>query len=117
MCGTRLCLRGSRLQTRHRGCGVIEALIATVSLVGSPVLVEVVAVEDLDAEAGASRRLVARWSDGTVSEALRWFADEWLVSEGDLVGKTAAEIRSLVHRRDVQYLQQPERPERMPFFD
>ena len=43
----------------------------------------------------ASRRAVVRWSDGTEGEALRWYADELLVCEGDLIGKTQAELRSL----------------------
>jgi hypothetical protein len=30
---------------------------------------------------------VVRWSDDTECEALRWYGDEVLVSEGDLLGK------------------------------
>jgi hypothetical protein len=53
----------------------------------------------------ASRRAVVRWSDGTESEALRWYADEVLVCEGDLIGKTQDELRSLHFRRDRDWLQ------------
>jgi hypothetical protein len=51
-----------------------------------------------------SRRAVVRWNDGTTGEALRWYDDEILVCEGDLLGKTADELCSLVHRRDLQHL-------------
>jgi hypothetical protein len=47
------------------------------------VVVEVVAIEGLPIGANASRRAVVRWSDGDVGEALRWFDDEILFSEGD----------------------------------
>jgi hypothetical protein len=42
-----------------------------------------------------SRRATVRWSDGTEGEALRWYTDEILVCEGDLLGKTAEELRAL----------------------
>lgn len=47
------------------------------------------------------------WSGATeaLSEALRWFDDEILVCEGDLVGKTEAQLRSLKFRRDRDFLQ------------
>ena len=48
-----------------------------------PVITRVVAIEDLPPGSRATRRLIAAWSDGTQSEALAWFSDEWLVSEGD----------------------------------
>jgi hypothetical protein len=66
---------------------------------------EVLCFEDLPPEAMASRRAVVRWSDGTEGEALRWYADEVLVCEGDLIGKTQAELRSLHFRRDRDWLQ------------
>jgi hypothetical protein len=72
--------------------------------VTEPVVVEVVAVEPLPLGANASRRAVVRWSDGSVGEALRWFDDEVLFSEGDLLGKTAAQLRSLHFKRDRDYL-------------
>ena len=42
------------------------------------------------------------WSDGDVGEALRWFA--FLFTEGDLLGKTEAQLRSLHFKRDRGYL-------------
>ena len=45
---------------------------------------EVVAIEQLPIGASASRRAVVKWSDGDVGEALRWFDDEILFSEGRL---------------------------------
>ena len=68
------------------------------------VVEEVLRFEDLPVGSMASRRAVVRWSDGTESEALRWFDDEVLVSEGDLVGKTREQIRSLHFRRDRDWL-------------
>ncbi len=68
-------------------------------------VVEVLAFEDLPAGSLASRRAVVRWSDGSEGEALRWYADEVLVCEGDLIGKTQAELRSLHFRRDRDWLQ------------
>jgi hypothetical protein len=64
----------------------------------------VVAVEPLPLGARGSRRAVVRWSDGTVGEALRWWDAEVLFCEGDLLGKTAAELRNLHFRRDRDYL-------------
>jgi len=69
------------------------------------VVEDVLAFEDLPVGAMASRRAVVRWSDGTVSEALRWHADEVLVCDGDLVGQTREQIRSLHFRRDRDWLQ------------
>jgi hypothetical protein len=69
------------------------------------VVVEVVAVEPLPLGANASRRAVVRWSDGSEGEALRWFDDEILFSEGDLLGMTEAQLRSLHFQRDRDYLQ------------
>jgi hypothetical protein len=51
------------------------------------------------------RTAIIRWSDGTTSEAVRWYPDELLISEGDLIGKTQQQIRSLHHRRDRDWLQ------------
>jgi hypothetical protein len=70
-----------------------------------PVVEEVLAFEDLAMGSTGSRRAVVRWSDGTEGEALRWYADEVLVCEGDLIGKTQAELRSLHFRRDREWLQ------------
>jgi hypothetical protein len=68
-------------------------------------VVEVVQFEDLPAGSLASRRAVVRWSDSTEGEALRWYSDEVLVSEGDLIGKTWEQLRSLHLRRDRDWLQ------------
>ena len=68
-------------------------------------VVEVVAVEQLPVGASGSRRALVRWSDGTVGEALRWWDDEVLFCEGDLLGKSEAELRNLHFRRDREWLQ------------
>ena len=53
----------------------------------APVVVEeVLRFEDLPVGSMASRRAVVRWSDGTESEALRWF-DEEVLSPVDGVGR------------------------------
>jgi hypothetical protein len=75
--------------------------------VSEPVITRVVAVEDLPPGSRATRRLIAAWSDGSESEALAWFSDEWLVSEGDLIGLTRNEVRALTHRRNRQWLGLP----------
>jgi hypothetical protein len=48
-----------------------------------------------------------RWSVGTESEAPRLYADESLISDGDLVGKAPEEVRAVGHRRDVEYVRYP----------
>jgi hypothetical protein len=70
---------------------------------------EVIAFEPLPVNAPGSRRAIVRWSDGTTGEALRWYDDEVLFCEGDLLGKTKAELRNLHFRRDRDYLR-PELP-------
>ena len=70
----------------------------------SRVVADVVAFESLPQEARGSRRAIVRWSDGEVGEALRWWDDEVLFCEGDLVGKTEDELRSLHFSRDRDYL-------------
>jgi hypothetical protein len=49
----------------------------------------------------------APWCAGATSqgEALRWDADEILICEGDLVGQTREQLRSLQFRRDRDWLQ------------
>jgi hypothetical protein len=72
----------------------------------SPVIDEVLRFEDLPpGTANGSRRAVVRWSDGSQSVVLTWYADEILVCEGDLVGKTRAELKSLHFARDRAWLQ------------
>jgi hypothetical protein len=70
-----------------------------------PVVVEVLRFEDLPLGSAGTRRAIVRWSDGTEGAALTWYADEILVCEGDLVGHTQAELRSLHFRRDRDWLQ------------
>jgi len=41
----------------------------------SPTVVEVLRFEDLPLGSRGSRRALVRWSDGTESEGLSWFAD------------------------------------------
>jgi hypothetical protein len=72
-----------------------------------PVVAEVVGFVSLPIGVVGSRLALVRWSDGTTSEALRWYDDEILVCEGDLIGKTATQLRSLVFRRDRDWLQGP----------
>ena len=69
------------------------------------VVVEGTAFEALPQGDSCSRRALVRWSDGSTGEALRWEDDEVLFSEGDLIGKTEAELRTLHFRRDRDYLQ------------
>ena len=98
---------GERLECRRYG-GVVSA----------PVIKRVVAIEELPPGSPATRRLIAEWSDGSQSEALAWFSDEWLVSEGDLIGLTRDQVRALAHRRDRQWLRDdPRSPgDQQPFF-
>ena len=70
-----------------------------------PVVVEVLAVEALALGSNGSRRAVVRWSDGTEGEALRWWDDEVLFCEGDLLGKTEAQLRTLHFNRDRDHIQ------------
>jgi hypothetical protein len=87
--------------------------------VSEPVITRVVAVEDLPPGSRATRRLIAEWSDGTQSEALAWFRDEWLVTEGDLIGLTRDEVRALADRRDRDWLRDDPRAtdDRQPSFE
>ena len=41
----------------------------------SPTVVEVLRFEDLPLGSLGTRRAIARWSDGSESEALSWYAD------------------------------------------
>jgi hypothetical protein len=71
----------------------------------APVVEEVLWFEDLPVGSLGTRRAIVRWSDGTESEGLRWFGDEIMICEGDLIGKTQDGIRSLHFRRDRDWLQ------------
>jgi hypothetical protein len=66
---------------------------------------EVLSFEELPLGSDGSRRAMVRWSDGTEAEACRWYDDEILICEGELIGKTAADISNLIFRRDRDYLQ------------
>lgn len=92
----------------HYGCPVSD-----------PVVTRIVAIEELPLGSPASRRLIAEWSDGTESEAIAWFAEDWLLSEGDLIGLTRTQIRTLAHNRNTQSLRddQPTLNSRHPFFE
>lgn len=68
-------------------------------------VVELLRFEDLPAGGLASRRALVRFSDGNEGEALRWYGDEVLVCEGDLIAKTREQLRSLHFRRDRDWLQ------------
>jgi hypothetical protein len=87
-------------------------------VVSDPVITRVVAIEAPPPGSPATRRLIAEWSDGTQAEALAWFSDEWLVSEGDLIGLTRDQVRALAHRRDREWLGDDPRSRRdqQPFF-
>jgi len=71
----------------------------------APVVKEVLRFENLPVGSSATRAAFVRWSDGTESQALAWYDDEILICEGDLLGKTKAELRSLHFRRDRDWLQ------------
>jgi hypothetical protein len=71
----------------------------------SPTVVEVFRFEDRPLGSRGSRRAIVRWSDGTEGEALTWYADEVLICEADLIGRTREQSRSLHFRRDRDWLQ------------
>jgi hypothetical protein len=71
----------------------------------SPTVVELMRFEDLLLGSRGSRRAIVRWSDGSEGEALSWYADEILICEGDLIGKTREQRRALHFRRDRDWLQ------------
>ena len=70
-----------------------------------PTVTEILRFEELPLGSRGSRRAVVRWSDGSEGEALTWYADEILICEGDLIGKTSAQLGSLHFRRDRDWLQ------------
>jgi hypothetical protein len=71
----------------------------------APIVEKVLRFENLPPGSLATRRAVVRWSDGTESEALNWYSDEILICEGDLLGKTQEQLRSLHFHRDRDWLQ------------
>lgn len=69
-----------------------------------PTVRQVIAFEELPMTTKFSRRAVVEWSDGSVGEAARWWGDEVLLTEGDLLGATEAAIQAKIHGRDVDWL-------------
>ena len=78
------------------------ATIAAVSSTTPPIVQEVVRFEDLSL---GSRRAIVRWSDGSHGPALTWYAEEVKITEGDVIGKTAEQLRTLHFQRDRDWLQ------------
>ena len=68
------------------------------------VVTSVISFETLPESRGGIRQATVRWSDASQGVALRWYPDEILISEGDLLNKTLDEIRSLHFRRDRDWL-------------
>lgn len=63
----------------------VPAKVGSISVnPGNPIVEEVLRFEDLPPGSLASRRAIVRWSDGTEGEAVRFYSDEVLISEGDL---------------------------------
>lgn len=75
------------------------------AMASAPTVETVLGFEPLPLGANGSRRALVRWSDGSEGEALRWYDDEILVCEGDLIAKTADQLASLKFRRDRDWLQ------------
>jgi hypothetical protein len=71
----------------------------------APIVEEVLRFEDLPVDSLGTRRAVVSWSDGTEGVGLKWFEDEIMICEGDLIGKTRDQLRSLHFRRDRDWLQ------------
>lgn len=82
-----------------------DKLSAVVSGAPEPIVDEVLRFEDLPLGSGGTRCAIVRWTDGSEGIALTWYGDEILICEGDLIGKTQAELRSLHFRRDRDWLQ------------
>jgi hypothetical protein len=79
-------------------------VVTLASVVAEPTVTEVVRIEE--PELGHGRRhVIVRWSDDSVCRALSYYAGEILVSEGDMIGRTAAQLRALHFARDREYLQ------------
>jgi hypothetical protein len=72
--------------------------------VAHPTVVEALRIEEPDLGEG-HRHVIVRWSDGSTGRALSYFADEILIGEGNMVGRTAGEVRALHFSRDRDYLQ------------
>jgi hypothetical protein len=72
--------------------------------VDEPTVLEVLRIEEPAPDEGR-REVIVRWSDGSTGAAVAYYADELLISEGDLIGKTASQVRALHFRRDREHLQ------------
>ena len=70
-----------------------------------PVVNAVLRFEDAPVGSRGDRRAVVEWSDGTEGVGLTWFSDEVMFTEGDLLGKSEEQLRSLHFRRDRDSLQ------------
>ena len=70
-----------------------------------PIVEKVLRFEDLPLGSLGTRRAVVRWSDGTEDAPMTWYDDEVLFCEGDLLGRTRDQLRSLHFRRDRDWLQ------------
>lgn len=70
----------------------------------APVVEEVLRFEDLPVGSLGTRRAIVRPSDGAEGEGLKWYGDEILICEGDLIGKTRDQLRSVHFRRDRDWL-------------
>jgi hypothetical protein len=81
--------------------GRLEPVAATKP---DPIVEEVLRFENLPLGSLATRRAVVRWNDGTEGEACKWYADEILICQGDLLGKTREQLRSIHFRRDRDWL-------------
>jgi hypothetical protein len=64
----------------------------------NPIVTEIVRFEDLPLGSRGTRRAIARWSDGSESEALTWYADEILICEGDHGTSRLMSPRAEMHR-------------------
>ena len=93
---------GNDPQGSLRGEGRLRAVSTHES---EPTVDEVLRFETLPVDQGGTRRAIVRWSNGSEGTALDWYPDEILVCEGDLIGKTRDQIRSLHFRRDRDWLQ------------
>jgi hypothetical protein len=82
------------------GRAVYACLMAT-----EKVVTEVIRFETTPLGSRGNRRVVVRWNDGTESSPLSWYSDEVMFSEGDFIGKSEAQLRSLHFRRDRDWLQ------------
>lgn len=96
---------GVRYSLVHESMRDTDTLCSVHSEVDEPVVDEVLRFEDLPVGSAGSRRAIVRWSDGTESAALTFYADEILFCEGDLIGKTQSQINALHSRRDRDWLQ------------